>query len=236
MATPAPDPSNDLDAVLQGVTYPDESESAAFDALRREKKLAAARETVEEIKALVRGTRDRKGRIRQAKFTAAVLALRFEGFKEHAEIAQILGCSIHQVAGALLRVRKDADIEKQLDRIDQIVVPLAVDNVIEGVARGDKGYTLRVLDGRGIFRVHKSIDAQVKKTIITMRVNVTVPSHLPPGAPLPTIKLGSVVGASELSAGNAPPLPAALPDELKQPVEVQTAAGQTIAVLGTPAV
>lgn len=227
----AEEPLSNIDAALSGADIPDD-ENLELDATRREHRIRAARETARELKATIRGTRDRNGRIRQAKFTAAVLALRLEGFKHSSEIAKILGCSTQQVTYALTRIRKDATIEQQLDRIDQIAVPLAVDNVIEGIANKDKTYTLRVMDGRGLFRVHKSIDAQVKQTVITFRVNMTVPKHLPPGQPLPSVKPGAVVGASELSANNGND---ALPPAAKaEHVTVETPGGQTVAVLASP--
>lgn len=228
MADKAPTPANSFASVMAGVSFPDPTEAAALDGVKRDEALKAARATAAELKETIRGTRDRKGRIRQAKFVAAVLALRFEGFREHGEIAQILGCSVQQVSGALMRVRRDATIDQQLDRIDQIAVPLATDNVIDGIARGDKTYTLRVMDGRGLFRVHKSIDAQIKKTVITLRVDMTPPKHLPPDAPLPGPKPGSIVGASELTRDNAPALPAL--------TTVETPSGETVAVLAAPAI
>lgn len=226
-ASPDPDLSN-IDAILAGGDFPVE-EGAAIDGLRKQNAIDAAKATAEELKRTIRSTRDRAGRIRQAKFTAAVLALRLEGFTKASEIAKILGCSVQQVSGALHRVRKDATIDQQLDRLDQIAVPLAVDNVIEGIANKDKTYTLRLMDGRGLFRVHKSIDAQVKQTVITMRVNMTIPKHLAPGSPLPTVKAGTVVGAPETGEKPAP-LPAAPAKE----VTVETPSGHTIAVLASP--
>ena len=152
----------------------------------------SARETLEYIKTVQTSTRDRTGRIKRAKFKAGVLALRWEGFTPK-ETAEILGASIYQVEWALSQIRADASIDDQLTRLDSVAVPLAIDNVIRGVMDGDKEYSLKVLDGRGVFRAFKSLDAQVKKTVLKLEVRATMPAHIPQDA-IPMPKFGSVVG------------------------------------------
>lgn len=195
----APEPIPPILATIGNTSDNLGEEAVLFDADTQARLVKAARETAKELKATVRQTRDRAGRIRQAKFIAAVLALRLQGFKKPAEIAQIIGCSVQQVTGALQRVRTDATIDQQLDRLDQIAVPLAIDNVIEGIINGDKHYTTRLMEGRGLYRVHKSVEAQVKQTVLRMEIKMTVPPHLE-GKPLPMAKQGAIVGASMLTA------------------------------------
>lgn len=148
--------------------------------------------TVDHIRKIQTSTRDRNGRIKRAKFKAAVLALRWEGFKPK-ETAEILGASIDQVEWALKQMREDASIDSQLDRLDQIIVPLALDNVVRGVLDGDKEYTLKVLDGRGVFRSYKSVDAQVRKTVLKLEIKTTMPAHLAPDS-IPMPNQGAIVG------------------------------------------
>src|SRR3990167_4547546 len=88
--------------------------------------------TLERIRAIQTETRDRDGRIKRAKFKAAVLALRWEGFDPRST-AEVLGCPQGAVERALMQLRKDASLDQQITRVDQLIVPLAVDNI----ARGD---------------------------------------------------------------------------------------------------
>lgn len=144
------------------------------------------------------------GRIKRAKFHAAVLALRWEGYGPR-ETAEILGCSFDKVDAALLRMREAASIEDQLIRLDNLIVPLAVDNVARGVMNGDRQYTLKVLDGRGVFRTHKSQETHVKKTIAILKIQTTMPAHVA-GMHIPMPLPGQIVGAA-LIPGAATPEP-----------------------------
>lgn len=156
-----------------------------------EKAVNAQLEHLAKTQAAIRGN---DGKIKRAKFHAAVLALRWEGYGPR-ETAEILGCSFDKVDAALLRMREAATIEDQLIRLDNLIVPLAVDNVARGVMNGDRQYTLKVLDGRGVFRTHKSQETHVKKTIAILKVQTTMPAHIS-GASIPMPIPGSVVGAA----------------------------------------
>lgn len=160
-----------------------------LDNFRREGAEQAARDALAKLKVARGRVRTKQGKIRRAKFLAEVLALRLENFT-NVEIAEILACTPDQVTYALTRARDDADVEAQLKRVDEVAVPLAVDNLIEGVINRDKAYTLRVLDGRGLFRTHKSIDAQVTQRVLIMKVSV----EAPPGGQIPPPKAGSTFG------------------------------------------
>lgn len=133
------------------------------------------------------------GRIKRAKFHAAVLALRWEGLSP-ADTAKVLGVSTASVDKALLRMRKMAAMDDQINRIDQIIVPLAVDNLARGVMDGDKQYTMKVLEGRGAFRTHKQVESTEKKTILHLTVKTEMPAHLGPNA-IPMPNPGAIVGA-----------------------------------------
>lgn len=165
----------------------------------REQRVLAGVETLERIKKIQSSTRNASGRIRRGKFIAACLSLRWEGFTPR-ETAEILGCAWQSVTYALTQIRRDADLDAQVERLHKVVVPLAMDNAARGVMNGDKDYTLRVLDGAGVFRTHQSIKADVKQTITTLSVTLQMPAHLE-GKALPLPRAGAIVGAPTLAVG-----------------------------------
>lgn len=169
---------------------------------QREQRIVAAVETLEEIQRVQSQTRNRHGKLRRAKFIGAVLGLRYEGFTPK-QIAETLGCSHQQVTRALTQVRKDANLDAQVKRLNDLAVPLAMDNAIRGVIEGDKEYTLRVLDGAGIFRTHQTVKGEIKQTIQQLSVVLEIPAHLQ-GKELPMPKPGSIVGAPTLATGLPP--------------------------------
>jgi hypothetical protein len=206
---------------IVGATTRDDAETNPYRetvALVRESRIQAATAQLERIKKLQSSTRDRKGRIRRAKFKAAVLALRWEGFGPK-DTAEVLGVTQAQVDWALTQMRVDASMDDQLNKLDNVVIPLAIDNVVRGVINGDKEYTLKVLDGRGVFRQFKSLDAQVKKTILTMKIETVMPKHIPEGA-IPMPKAGAVVGA--------PLLPRVEADDSQTPRPTRTVDGEVL--------
>jgi len=185
-------------------------------------------QTVEALQRSAKRIRNSKGRIRRAKFLTEVEMLRMQGFTPK-QTADILGCTYQQVTHALTTIRKNCNQTDQLLRLDQIGIPLAVDNALRGIMDGDKDYTTRLLDGRGMFRTHKSIEAQITKTVLEMRVSVVMPDHLV-GKDLPVPRPGSIVGAPvTIAAAALPATPEAEPARL---VTVETPAGKTIAVMG----
>jgi predicted transcriptional regulator len=163
-----------------------------FSEFVREQQIHAADETIELLAKTIRSTRTVDGKIRRAKVVAAVLALRMEGFTVD-QSARLLGLTKHQVSHALEVIRKDGTISGQMDRLDAIAVALAVDNVIQGVKNGDKDYTLKVLEGRGVFRTHKSVEEKSTQTVMTLTVSME-------GVPLvpPEVKAGSIVGHADM--------------------------------------
>lgn len=169
---------------------------------QREGAITAGNETLARIARTQSQFRDAAGRIRRGKFLGAVLGLRYEGFAPK-EIAELLGVSHQQVTRALLAVRKDADLDAQVQRLNQIAVPLAMDNVVRGVMNNDKDYTLKVLDGAGVFKSHKAVQSEIKKTVTMLTVQLTMPAHLI-GKELPMPKAGQIVGAPTIAVGLPP--------------------------------
>jgi predicted transcriptional regulator len=142
---------------------------------RQQRQQQALDDTQTEIDKLARRVRNPAGKLRRAKFIAAVLALRMQHFSK-SEIAGHLGVSEPTVKRALVDIRANSAASDQLMRLDQIGIPLAVDNVINGLVDGDKDYTQDLLKGRGMYRTHKSIDAQVTKTTLEMKIVFTDPT------------------------------------------------------------
>jgi hypothetical protein len=191
----------------------DPSTYAEVGDFNRAQAVETARLSLDELKATVAQTRDRTGRIRKAKLIAAVLGLRWQGFGPK-ESAEILGVSQQAVTGALTIARRDASIGDQIDRIEKVGVPLAVDNAIRGVMDGDKEYSLRVLDGRGVFRSHKSVESDIRVTKLEMSIKV----DMPPGYdPLNAggVRMGAVVGKSVIDAHALP-----VPDPERPPAPI----------------
>lgn len=199
-------------------TTPTGSAGDAYAPLAVEARKGAERAVEEQLKHIGKiqsAIRDKDGKIKRAKFHAAVLALRWEGYGPR-ESAEILGCSFDKVDAALLRMREAASIEDQLIRLDTLIVPLAVDNVARGVMNGDRQYTLKVLDGRGVFRTHKSSESHVKKTIAILKIQTTMPDHIGAGhIPMPIA--GAIVGRALIpSQGES----AATPEPTDVPAKV----------------
>jgi predicted transcriptional regulator len=202
-------------AAKDAAALADPSTYAEVGDFNRAQAVKTASESLEALKATVASTRDRTGRIRRAKLIAACLGLRWQGFTPK-ETAEILGVSHQAVGSALATARKDATIGDQIDRIEKIGVPLAVDNAIRGVMDGDKEYSLRVLDGRGIFRNHKSVEADIRVTKLEMSIKVEMPVGLENGRG--EIRVGSIVGTSAIDGRpqapvdpERPPAPLGIP-------------------------
>jgi len=166
----------------------------------RKSQEVAVIDALDRIKKIQTETRDAAGKIKRAKLKASVLALRWEGFSPR-DTARILGISQGTVETALLHLRKDASLDDQINRIDQAIIPLAVDNLARGVIAGDKEYTLRVLDGRGLLRSYKSVEANVTKRNLTLTVIATMP---PGHKELPIAKPGGVMGRALSSTATLP--------------------------------
>ena len=94
-----------------------------------------------------------KAQRKSRKLTQEALALFTEGFTI-TEIAEEMGVNPGTVTGWMTKHRravKEGSIDAQLD---DIAVPLAVENLTHGLLAGDKDYTLKTLEGRGVFKRH----------------------------------------------------------------------------------
>lgn len=154
--------------------------------------LAAVRE-LDSIAATQAETRDAAGTLREAHLVAQVLALRLYGYSP-SDTAEVLGVPPSRVASLLQRVRRDADVEAQLKRLDAVAVPLAVDNIIRGIIAGDKDYTLEMAKGRGLFKTHAAIKQETEIREVKISIEAKMPEHYN-GQP-PSMKPGAVVSAA----------------------------------------
>lgn len=83
---------------------------------------------------------------------ATILALRMQKPQPtYREIAVMLNMSERHVLRAAQRGRKELVVEREVRRLDREGIPLAVENVLEGLEAKDKEYTLEFLKGRGVF-------------------------------------------------------------------------------------
>lgn len=169
----------------------------------------AVEATLERIRDIQTEVYDRRGKIKRAKIKAAVLALRWEGFGPD-ETARILGVSRGTVDLALMQMRKAASLDDEIKRVDELIVPIAVDNLAKGVINGDKEYTLRVLDGRGVLRSFKSSEATVTRRDLKLHVVTTLPPHHQDA--IPTVKANGVFGVPKRDGGALAPTAEIKPD------------------------
>jgi hypothetical protein len=83
--------------------------------------------------------------------TATILALRLGGKMTYRQIAVALHMSERHVTRLAGRKAKDLVVERELQRLDTEGMPIAVENVLEGLEARDKEYTLEYMKGRGVF-------------------------------------------------------------------------------------
>lgn len=165
------------------------------DDVRNELSIEAVRE-LDRIGELQAGLYGTDGRLKDAHVLAQVLALRLYGYSP-ADTAAILGIPTTRVFSLLHRVRRNADLDAQLKRLDEIGVSLATDNILRGLIIGDKEYTLEFARGRGLFKTHQSVKQETTVTELKLVVEAKLPAHLE-GKLLPQIKSGAIVGAPQL--------------------------------------
>jgi hypothetical protein len=143
-----------------------------------------------------------KAQLRSRKLTQQALARFTEGFSIHA-IAEDMGVAPSTVTGWLTRHRRDVAEGSIDEQLDQIAVPLAVENLTHGLLAGDKDYTLKTLEGRGVFKRHSDkgdLPPDLELPALIIRIEGATPSHVSlaaePGAAL--VPGGHIVGTPAL--------------------------------------
>jgi hypothetical protein len=102
------------------------------------------------------------------------------------------------------------------DRLDQEIVPLAVERLAGMVQAGVPEAVFRTLDGRGIFRQHRTGNEAPPSANTNLTISFQTVSNSP------TVAAGSIVGAPRPMLGVPAPAPALpLPDLVVQTVKGQ---------------
>lgn len=125
----------------------------------------------------------------------AVMAMRLAGHT-YREIAEELGCSQNQVRRLLMINAPKRKVFE--DIIDGRALPAAIDNLIVGLEAGDKDYTIKTLEGRGLLVKHSHQEGQAPKSAFQFNIVVESPAegHREP-------LLGAIVGEPrQLDSGN----------------------------------
>jgi hypothetical protein len=95
------------------------------------------------------------------------------------------------VATALYGIRQRGQLQDTERRLDQGVVPAAVEQMQRMVEAGDKEAVLAVLKGRGVFKSHQAGAARGEGPAVM--TNLVVKFEMPPGTAKPVLQ-GQVVG------------------------------------------
>lgn len=127
---------------------------------------------------------------------AQVVAYRILGYTTRT-IADCLCLSPQAVCHYLAEARERAQSKASIARLlDDHALPMAADNLIEGLKERDKEYTLATLKGRGAFTAHTKSEATKTETRLEVQVS------MPPGADgtLPALD-GQIVGIPRKELG-----------------------------------
>jgi len=101
----------------------------------------------------------RAGSRKTLRLTQQALALRVQGLSM-LEIGQALGVAPSTVTGWFATHRRQVASGAIETMLDEIAVPIAAENLVQGLLAGDKDYTLETLKGRGQLKRHTAGDAR----------------------------------------------------------------------------
>lgn len=105
---------------------------------------------------------------------AQCVALRLVGLSAK-QIAEQLGLEQTTVNQYLYVARQKGRLADVAEILDHQVVPMAVENLIAGLAEGDKEYTIEVLKGRGAFRTHTHQQSTGSSGPMHLQISVEMP-------------------------------------------------------------
>jgi hypothetical protein len=105
---------------------------------------------------------------------AQVVALRLVGMSVP-EIAERLAIAENTVRSHLYVARAKGKLMDVGPILDHQAVPLAIENLMNGLAEQDKDYTLEVLRGRGAFRTHTHQASTGSVGPMNLQINVELP-------------------------------------------------------------
>lgn len=150
-----------------------------------------------------KGRRRRSSQRKLPRQLAAIIAMRTEGLTNK-QIAEKLGLAVPTIGVILQKARKELHLSDLVDRVEHRAVPTAVDNLIEGLDKGDKDYTLATLKGVGVFRSHSvgKSDQPAQDNRNVLIVKIEMPAGLVPGQ-LPAVAVGNIVGVPRTAPASA---------------------------------
>lgn len=108
----------------------------------------------DELKLQAANEKPTQRNLRRAKLLGERAYILQAGGMAIGDVADELGVSRTTLLRYMTLHRRDVEERTIDDKLDQIAVPLAADNLIHGLLAGDKDYTLETLKGRGKFRRH----------------------------------------------------------------------------------
>lgn len=129
---------------------------------------------------------------RMSRRMAEVCADRMQGLT-YREIAELRGLSIKTVGNLLYEARQRAQLRDVPDFLQHEALPIAVDNLVEGLRKGDQKYTLATLSGLGAFSTHSKQEQNVNANA---GMTLTLKVEMPDGREVrdPDTLIGEVVG------------------------------------------
>jgi AcrR family transcriptional regulator len=128
---------------------------------------------------------------RRLHLTQQALALRVQGLSMH-EIGRALGVDPGTVTGWFATHRRTL-AEGAIDAmLDEIAVPIAAENLVQGLLAGDKDYTLETLKGRGQLKRHTAGDVVPTGALPALSIVFEAPVQINGGAPRPG---GQILGS-----------------------------------------
>ena len=112
----------------------------------------APRKAIERAEQLRRNLPEKEGKQWPSDvLLSTILALKMGGKMTMREIGVALNMSERHVRRMLAKGKRESNVERELERLDNEGLPMAVENVLEGLEAKDKDYTHEFLKGRGIY-------------------------------------------------------------------------------------
>ena len=133
---------------------------------------------------------------------ATIMALRIGARMSYREIAESLNMSERHVLRVAKRGKADDVVRRELQRLDREGLPMAVENVLDGLERRDKDYTHEYLKGRGVYRQkHETVTDPNTATAFTG----LVVQFIHDGSVPPELKAGAIVANPNRALAPAQP-------------------------------
>lgn len=108
------------------------------------------------------------------------------------EIAKRLGVTRTYVLELLAKAQASGmkAVRAAEDVVDEVALPLAVDNLVTGLKQGDRDFTLETLKGRGVFRKQDGSPAPMDIPALAIKIEA-------PDGTVATAITGTIVGVPD---------------------------------------